>query len=593
MLKSQKIKGQSRRSALITGSGVGCVLAIGEESWMVAGLDEWNFSGQIPELSERRLARKLGVRGFRLPAATGKDRNFDVPILRFPQMVTCPGCADEKKRAPLDWHSKFSGGAKNKCEECGGSLVPSRFVMVCERGHIDEFPYFQWLHKGMEFDRAQSGKHRMKLMSRGGGGSLSELVLSCSCGITPRTMEGALDKSALNGIRKCQGARPWLGDREECDSLPRGLQRGASNVYFSVTESSLSIPPWSEGVDKVIESWWKALKNCPTEALEAMVTGMEITKGTMFSPRDIVKAVLARKGEGETQMGDLKIEEYEALQAVRKEVSRDQDFVCVESPNALESVGDWFDQVMLVTRVREVVALTGFSRLAPVVAASEPNEEVAWMAPLWKNRGDWLPATEVRGEGVFLRLNAARLNAWENQPNVRERAAHTDAAWGRRCESFKVEKPYSVSARLILIHTLAHALIRTWALDCGYPSSSLRERLYVAAPDEEKPMSGFLIYTASSDSAGSLGGLTLMGAAKRLKESLEVAINDASWCSSDPLCLESEAGGMDGMNGAACHACVLLPESSCERHNMMLDRALLVGSMDDATLGFFTDLLSV
>ena len=590
MLKSQRIKGQSRRSALITGSGVGSIIAIGDESWMIAGLDEWNFGSEVPELSERRLARKLGVRGFRLPAATGKDRGFDVPIVRFPQMVTCAGCADEKKRAPLDWHGRFTRGVRNVCEECGGSLAPSRFVMVCERGHIDEFPYFQWLHKGMDFDRNESGKHKMKLMSRGGG-SLSEMVLSCSCGITPRTMEGALDKNALRGYRGCQGARPWLGDNEVCDCQPRGLQRGASNVYFSVTESSLSIPPWSEGVDKVIESWWKALKSCPTEALESMVTAMEITKNTPFSPRDIVKAVLARKGEGETQTGDLKIEEYDALQTGKKEVSREQDFVCVPSTDALAAVGAWFDQVMLVTRVREVVALLGFSRLAPIVAASEPNEEVAWMAPLWKNRGDWLPATEVRGEGVFLRLNEARLNAWENQPDVRARAAHTDAAWSKRCESFKIEKPYAVSARLMLIHTLAHALIRTWALDCGYAASSLRERLYVAAQDEDKPMSGFLIYTASSDSAGSLGGLTLMGGAGRLQESLEVAINDASWCSSDPLCLEAEAGGTDGLNGAACHACVLLPESSCERHNMMLDRAFLVGTIDNPTLGFFADLM--
>ncbi len=132
MLKSQKIKGQARRGQLITGSGVGCVVALGEESWMIAGLDEWPVVGAEPDLGERRLAHKLGVRGFRLPAATGKDRGLDVPVVRFPRMVSCPGCADTKtKRAPLDWHFKFTSGAKNKCEECGGVLVPSRFVMVC------------------------------------------------------------------------------------------------------------------------------------------------------------------------------------------------------------------------------------------------------------------------------------------------------------------------------------------------------------------------------------------------------------------------------------------------------------------------------
>ncbi len=439
----------------------------------------------------------------------------------------------------------------------------------------------------MDFSREDTGKHKMTIMARGGS-SLSDLVLGCSCGVLPRTLEGALDKDALKGYKKCSGARPWLGDSEECDCQPRGLQRGASNVYFSITESSLSIPPWSEGVDKVMEKWWLALKNCPSEALEPMIEGMRITEGTVFSPRDIKKAVLARKGE-DAAPTDLKIEEYDALCAGKKETSRDQDFVCVPAEGATGIISSWFEQVMLVTRLREVVALTGFSRLQPVAGTPE---DVARVAPLWKRRGDWLPATEVRGEGVFLRLNEERLREWEAQKVVCERAARLNAAFVRRHASFGTVPPFDVSARLVLIHTLAHVLIRTWALDCGYASSSLRERLYVSAPDDDKPMSGLLIYTASSDSAGSLGGLTLMGQFERLEASLRQGVRDASWCSSDPLCLESEAGGTDGLNGAACHACVLLPESSCEHYNTLLDRAFLVGTMNDPTPGFFTELMA-
>ena len=138
----------------------------------------------------------------------------------------------------------------------------------------------------------------------------------------------------------------------------------------------------------------------------------------------------------------------------------------------------------------------------------------------------------------------------------------------------------------MLVHSLAHALITQWALDCGYPAASLRERLYVS--DE---MAGFLIYTATSDSAGSLGGIVGLAENGDLDDLISEALREASWCSSDPLCIESEGGGVDALNLAACHACLLLPEVSCEEMNVLLDRALLVGTADNPSMAFFAELL--
>jgi hypothetical protein len=139
---------------------------------------------------------------------------------------------------------------------------------------------------------------------------------------------------------------------------------------------------------------------------------------------------------------------------------------------------------------------------------------------------------------------------------------------------------------MVLLHTLAHVLINEWSLDAGYPTAALRERLY---SDEE--MAGLLIYTATSDSAGSLGGLVAQGEPERLAGTIRSAIRRSSWCSADPLCIESEASGTGGINLAACHACVMLPETSCEHNNILLDRALLVGTPEDPHLGFFTQIL--
>jgi hypothetical protein len=199
---------------------------------------------------------------------------------------------------------------------------------------------------------------------------------------------------------------------------------------------------------------------------------------------------------------------------------------------------------------------------------------------------DWLPAIEVTGEGVFLRLRDDVLVEWERIKAVVKRAARINENYRRAFDAQGKPPDREVTARFLLLHTLAHSLINQWSLECGYPASSLRERLYVS-----EGMAGLLIYTASSDSAGSLGGVVAQAEGTRLDSSLAEAIARSAWCSSDPLCIEADASGVDSLNLAACHACVLLPEVSCEERNLLLDRALLVGRPDDRNVGFFTQIL--
>lgn len=583
--------GSTRRAQLVGTYGVGAIIAIEDESFMVAGLDFWATQGP-PDLPEKRLAAKLGVEGFRRPPATGKGGKPDIPVVRFPVQYSCFGECD----GLLQPHRFFvSAPTKNRCTSCNTALTPSRFIVACEQGHIDDFPYFEWLHKGMPLPEGRSTKHRMRITSSGGTATLSDIEISCSCGVSPRTMEGAFSKTALKGIKRCTGARPWLGDRQECECVPRTLQRGASNVYFSVSESALSIPPWSEGIFKVLEGWFAILDPIPDFVLETYIENLPHFKGLNFSPKELAEAVRARKkGEVESQnaTNDLREEEYDALVEGKIERSRDQDFVCEHAPGE-ELVGEFFSQVMQVKRLREVVALRGFTRLLPM---SPTPEDAARMASLSKDKLTWLPAIEVRGEGVFFRLNEDKLREWEVRPEVIRRARRLDGAMRRRFADWNQTPTFEVSPRLVMVHTLAHALIKQWALDCGYPAGSLRERLYVSEQGSAKPMAGFLIYTASSDAAGSLGGVCALGEGERLQTALCEAIGSASWCSADPLCLESDAAGTDGLNLAACHACVLLPETSCERGNTLLDRALLIGELDQegvsgSSTGFFSGLL--
>lgn len=251
-----------------------------------------------------------------------------------------------------------------------------------------------------------------------------------------------------------------------------------------------------------------------------------------------------------------------------------------------EDLSRFISHLVRVVRLREVRAINGFTRIHP----PDPNDETpTLMAPLYDKKKSWLPAIEVRGEGIFLELEADAVGSWSTTPAVAERATQINAAYQTvYLQRYKKEPQRQISPAYLLLHTLAHALIRQLSLECGYSTSSLRERLY---SDTEEKMCGVLIYTASPDCDGTLGGLTRQGTADRMGAILPSAIRAIQWCSSDPLCIEGVATLSEACNIAACHACMLIPETSCEEFNTLLDRALLVGTPKNKTVGFFSSLL--
>jgi hypothetical protein len=275
---------------------------------------------------------------------------------------------------------------------------------------------------------------------------------------------------------------------------------------------------------------------------------------------------------------ELRRQEYEALAKGAADKPENKDFVCV--PGVLGEIGSqWFDRIMLAKRLREVRALEYFTRLQP------PGTTVAaeHRAPIYSEHTDWLPAIEVTGEGVFLSVAGDRLTSWEGQPEVQSRIAEINKRYAAKFDGTGSSPDRIISPRLVLVHTLAHILINQWSLDSGYPAASLRERLFVG-----EDMAALLIYTATTDSAGSLGGVVGMAEPARLDAALTEAAANAEWCSSDPVCIEAIATGVDSLNLASCHACLLLPEVSCEERNVLLDRATLIGTDNNSRIGFLS-----
>jgi hypothetical protein len=590
-------RGSVRRSQMITTYGVGSLIAVDNESFIVSGIDDayraWPLD-EAPIVHEHRLARVLGVSHFRLPPASEDTSKDGVRVRRFPLWHSCPKCQS------LQHVRSFNSPAgKNVCTQCDDEpLVPSRFVVACEDGHLDDFPYWKWLHRRNREEGATGhcgGAMRMRFS--GQSASLRSILISCTCGVPEVSMEGAFRRSALTdlGVR-CEGRRPWLKDApaEFCTQAPRTLQRGSSSVWQPVLKSALSIPPWSDGLaDRLAEHW---------ENLRSFSSRMEIEiylkgafRGDDSISIDAVMALLdAERAEDPDDEGAtdeepanryqaLRSQEYERLCAGNslRDKGRDEQFVCeppVTDPAVLAPFG--VERTMLVKRLREVRALKAFTRIADPESSSEGHEAALSLTPT-----DWLPAMEVHGEGVFVRLDENRLDDWARQVAVaarveRMRTNHDRALRERATDPAEVPSS-PATPRMVLLHTLAHVLINEWSLAAGYPAAALRERLYTGAG-----MAGLLVYTATSDSAGSLGGVVAQGEPKRLAEALRSALRRATWCSADPLCVEARS---TGANLAACHACVMLPETSCEHNNVLLDRALLIGTPDDPHMGFFAD----
>ena len=192
---------------------------------------------------------------------------------------------------------------------------------------------------------------------------------------------------------------------------------------------------------------------------------------------------------------------------------------------------------------------------------------------------------ENRGEGIFLQVRAAAVKKWLERPAVQQRLAGLVAGHELWAKDRKVKRLFP-GGSYVLLHTLSHLLIQSLAMRCGYPASSLRERIYA---DTLADRFGILLFTGSPDAEGTLGGLVQEG--RHLEDHLLVALDGGALCSNDPICAQHTPGmGMEQrwLHGAACHGCVLVAETSCEMRNDYLDRALVVPILGVSEAALFT-----
>ncbi len=635
--------GSIRRAQLISPFGVGAMsILVDGTSVITAGLDHWYDSESNLALEEYReqdwrLAERLKVREFRLPpdyrirSDGNGDRNIEltVPVLRFPRWSFCIYCKRLKLSTLTLQQPEYCPDAKHQEGKTtedrqarhGPRMSQVPFVAICAHGHLDDFPFVEWVHRS----HRPECEGALRLFSRGGGGLDGQVVTCDSCKLQ-RTLRGITEAShrsdgtettvlsnQLAGPHApylCQGARPWLATFEgDCGAPIRGALRGAGNIYFPNVESSIYLPRKVGAVKSELHDLvrrpevgpvMKVMHSAFGDAVTAEGIRAEIPPELLsnVSDEDLMAAYFDYVGAGaaseeaheslasELLTGDdvWRYPEYQLL----RECPQD-DYLTARDPGIDPTLTNYLGRVRSVDVLRETRALRGFTRVRDDVLKLSEGKALLRRTPLTPSQ-DWLPAYVVKGEGIYFELGENRLAEWENTAQVRARAQLMTDHYRDSPRSMG-RSDRNVSSRLVLLHTLAHLLINELIFACGYGSASLRERLYVSESSSYR-MNGLLIYTAAGDSEGTMGGLVRMSRPGNFRSVFVSAVSSARWCSTDPVCMDAgERGqGPDSCNLAACHGCALLPETSCEHFNRFLDRGMVIGTFSEPSLGYFSDL---
>jgi hypothetical protein len=615
---------------------------------VVCGLDHWfkrwdQTRGLVPcqdrgefERFEPRLAALLHVDRFcsppdfrfaRLGETPPPNALLYTPALRFPRWYRNTRTGELRRFNLSTQRIEPASG--------GGRWMPVRFIAACPAGHLCEFPWKEWIGCQCPGDGA------LNLTDRGG----SELTsIRIECRTCPAGSTGRQGKSLANttirpdeelgetsafqdaGI-SCPGERPWLGDgaNEACNRPLSGALINQTNIYFPKTISAILLPDLQEPDDAILQArneieqdpgtcgiartLWNMNNRAGAVALvQVSLQGrgyireaaqVERALEALFAPAAALAVGGLQPAAPETDLLTFRRAEFNVIRTEVNDPTRIPNLRVIPS-DVPDDLDPWITRVNLVERLRETRVFYGFDRLEPdrQPLAGMPEKAIRQLFrdPPNQPQERWLPAVEVFGEGIYIELREDRLREWQADQADWLQARLDDTFLTRLADVFQTLPPLGVATRLwasryLLVHSLAHVLINQLIFECGYSTASLRERLYISA-DAAAPMAGLLIYTAAGDSEGTLGGLVRLGHRERLGPVVRRALSRASWCSADPVCSENLGGqGSRLANLAACHACILLPETSCETINQGLDRAMIVGTPDNRESGWMAALL--
>ena len=598
--------GELRRSQVLTTFGPGSMVDLPNHAVLIGGLDHWQFAEQKRVYEERLESRVRELLSLDQVALYEPPVDVDEPqaarsgitAFLFPAWFLAQ--VDATYRAPdgriyrtrplVPWARLVKGrylDANRKLVD----VVPVRFVQACVKGHISDIDWYAYVRETRDHD--WSGNLWMD--EGGAGNDFAEIYVRDERNNNRRRRLSHATIPRKNVLGRCSGRQPWLGPRiyTPCDEHNRLLTRSASNAYFSQTLSVIAIPDADaaikEAVDEVFENYLQyseSLEDVARERRKPQVANA--LEG--HSDKAVWAEVDRRKRGAQTEVRSIKQAEIETLTTSAGSMGEDVpggDFYARARPiTSLPALlRDRLARVVLVHRLREVVAQIGFTRFEAIMP--DIDGELALRvepAPLARET-TWVPAVENKGEGVFLAFSDNAIAAWLQRPGVRAQGDRLQAgfvAWARRKGMEEARFP---GLPYVMLHSLSHLLLTAVSLECGYSASAIRERVYAGSSGY-----GILLYTGGSGSEGTLGGLVEVG--RSIEKHLAQALEIGRLCSNDPVCAQHHPDNLMEerfLHGAACHGCLLIAETSCERRNELLDRALVIPTVGTPDAAFFPD----
>lgn len=631
--KNRAKVGSARPSSLLYTYGPGAIMDLPGFSVMPAGLDDWEPILKRREVSEPILEPRL-LRAVRVHLGEQVDKllpfpwqpekssmsnegsDLGVPARVFPQWLRCTGC-DYLGPLPrftyTNTHPFRPDLAQFTHERCPGRsrtgrsrrksspAVPAQHLLTCTNGHLDEFPYTLWVHRGQKCPVAEIPD--LKMRDANVGRSVGSTIICQSCNAQRGMAEAQGAKGREKLPQTCRGRHPHLGAFfPGCKAQPALIMMGASNLWFPSLQSII-VMPRSEAEQKEaladqlrvkleMEEIRQFADQIPVLRALAKAHGIDVSG---FIDDDIaiaVTEVLAPPEPEEVREErranwdpiELLVPEWRYLQrpSLFPGQQNDSGLMVTEMQRGPE-LHSRIQRIVGVNKMKRVNAVLGFTRLDEM---DRVNDVASRLVHLTRNgMPTWVPATEDRGEGIFLQLDLGAVAHWEQQiENTPLWRAHVEAHrrnFSRRFSETAAAVPPDSrmpGPRYWLLHTLSHILIREISMYSGYGAASLTERIY-AWRDEpgREAAAGLLICTTASDSEGTLGGLVALAEPAKLQSIVRSALRRAARCSSDPICAQrTPHDPEDFLHGAACHTCSFASETSCEKANRFLDRRFLL-----------------
>jgi hypothetical protein len=640
--------GSVRPSALLYTGGIGSTIDLPHFSVMVEGLESWERHykklSHVELVTEARLLdavrAKMGPTVLEMRKApwvqddgiSGDAHRVGAPAALFPKWLRCTGC---NLLAPVDSqhfsyinknkfrpdqarfeHKSCKGKNQNASKVSNRPAVPARFLLACVDGHLDEFPFVEWVHKAdSQGWKCIEGVVSPQLELEESPSITGPMVIvKCrSCNKT-RSIQEAAGEKGEEKLPKCRGRNVHLGKFEEkCDNGTKLMLLGAANQWFPSIIGILVMPTMLKKTKKDLASLIETHAGAVLAAVNdlsgvAILRELLLAKGVDLdgvNNEDLWHATQEAKNpdeasvseSGESDPNSLLIPEWDVMSNsdMFKSISEKSEFrlKLQSTPDALSPI---VQEVVAVERLKKVSAFVGFTRVDPEDRIGEETER---LVPISRNPPSWVPATEDKGEGVFLRFDESKVFDWEQQilqtnrwKKLRE--SHARNYTRRLSKSAVVVDPDTKMPppRYWALHSLAHILIREMAAHSGYGAASLTERIY-AWPGTESvsAAAGILISTTSSDSEGTLGGLVELSRPELIKRIIVQGLRKSEHCSSDPLCAHKlPISPEDYLHGSACHFCLFISETSCERANRYLDRAMVRTLTDSGVSGLLEDI---